>query len=558
MKINKKYYLFLIVYAAFCLYKIRVGMYHDEPIHVDYSKLFLSGQYGLTQVWDFLQMPGYLAAPFTYLFYRFTGSFDGIILFQRQIFLVIHFLCAIFVYRTLKTKMSLLQAQLVSVFSVIYVWHFYTICYKSVLYWGITLSFLCLIRYADDGKKKDLALTVLFFCAAVLAFPTAVLMAVPYTVYLRRHAVHGKEGLAGFWGGCLIIAGMVLAYVFFTLPGGSFATLWSAYVKAAEKSDHGTIFKMLRRFAEVGGIWIAANVAAVVYRKIPLLRKKTGDVYGFLLLAFWGLIIGAVVLRYHKISTSLVWCAFCAFFFIAEALVRRGYLERNGAGEVAAFLMQLSVWMLLVITLATNTGIAVISFGAVYGMMGILILAANHTGGGISRYSIALVSCILAVHLLSSSLLVLEYDLNKSDADNRTYHVFQQRTPVTDGPGKGLLFNEDTLGEYHNALRVVKAHVRDDDRMMIMSEHFRRYVGMLSCAATEVVHSELEYETDTALPLLWCDAFPELMPTVVLVDADFVGDVETWLRETPTGVYLTEHFDLSRAVRDGNWLILRL
>ena len=203
------------------LAKIPLGLFSGEPMMVNFGKLLVDGSKSVTQIWDAIQMSGWLLYPFVYLYHSFIGSYDGIILFVRVLFVVIQLLLSLFTWRTLCRVCSSRQAQTASVAAYLFVFNYYTIYYKNVLFWGTLLTVLLLIRYQRSYKIWNLILAAVVFFGTVLCYPTIALLIIPFTRFLLHDGgrMDRKKKVLLFWSICAICALLFLMAIIQQLPG---------------------------------------------------------------------------------------------------------------------------------------------------------------------------------------------------------------------------------------------------------------------------------------------------------------------------------------------------
>ena len=108
-RMNKKYkgilwWQAVLLLAAFftAICKIYIGMDHDESYIVVMGIRLLNGDRMFDTMWDLHMTSAWPAWLGTELFYRVTGSVDGLVVFLRILSVILQFAVAYIVYRILK------------------------------------------------------------------------------------------------------------------------------------------------------------------------------------------------------------------------------------------------------------------------------------------------------------------------------------------------------------------------------------------------------------------------------------------------------------------------
>ena len=86
----------LVIFRAFLCVSIM-----DEPFNIGQAFRTIQGNVYLVENWDYFQTGDSFLTPFLFVFYKITGSTEGIILFARIVFIVLQVILAVFVFRIL-------------------------------------------------------------------------------------------------------------------------------------------------------------------------------------------------------------------------------------------------------------------------------------------------------------------------------------------------------------------------------------------------------------------------------------------------------------------------
>lgn len=230
IRMNKKYkgilwWQAVLLLAAFvtAICKIYIGMDHDESYIVVMGIRLLNGDRMFDTMWDLHMTSAWPAWLGTELFYRVTGSLDGLVVFLRILSVILQFVVAYIVYRILKKYFAQESAFLAAIVTAA----FLPRATQNLEYGLLEMLFVILtsvllydvIRQADDKETVcwwEIVISAISFSMAVLAYPTIILAFPVYLVaaclLLNRKKAKWQVPLV-FAGVCAICAGIFLAYL---------------------------------------------------------------------------------------------------------------------------------------------------------------------------------------------------------------------------------------------------------------------------------------------------------------------------------------------------------
>lgn len=229
-RMNKKYkgilwWQAVLLLAAFftAICKIYIGMDHDESYIVMMGIRLLNGDRMFDTMWDLHMTSAWPAWLGTELFYRVTGSLDGLVVFLRILSVILQFAVAYIVYRILKKYFAQESAFLAAIVTAA----FLPRATQNLEYGLLEMLFVILtsvliydvIRQANDGGTVSwwkIVISAILFSVAVLAYPTIILAFPVYLVaaclLLNRKNAKWQVPLV-FAGVCAICAGIFLVYI---------------------------------------------------------------------------------------------------------------------------------------------------------------------------------------------------------------------------------------------------------------------------------------------------------------------------------------------------------
>ena len=86
----------LVLFRAFLCISVM-----DEVFNIGQGLRTIQGNTFLVENWDYFQTGDSFLTPFLFVFYKITGSTEGIVLFSRIVFLVLQILFSAFLYKML-------------------------------------------------------------------------------------------------------------------------------------------------------------------------------------------------------------------------------------------------------------------------------------------------------------------------------------------------------------------------------------------------------------------------------------------------------------------------
>ena len=231
---NKKYkgilwWQAVLLLAAFftAICKIYIGMDHDESYIVVMGIRLLNGDRMFDTMWDLHMTSAWPAWLGTELFYRVTGSLDGLVVFLRILSVILQFAVAYIVYRILKKYFAQESAFLAAILTA----SFLPRATQNLEYGLLEMLFVILtsvllydvIQKTNETERVcwwELILCAVLFSMAVLAYPTIILA---FPVYLLAAGVllnqrKKKWQIPLFFIGVCVIcavifAGYILSYL---------------------------------------------------------------------------------------------------------------------------------------------------------------------------------------------------------------------------------------------------------------------------------------------------------------------------------------------------------
>lgn len=195
----------------------------DEVFNLGQSFRTIQGNVFLVENWDYFQTGDSFLTPFLYVFYKITGSTEGIVLFSRIVFIVLQVLLSVFLYKILSRffeRISALFAVMIYStavsFLLFYMWYDnWEIFFRLI---GLFLVFYAVAGEKTDAKKTYISVFIagIVHACMVFAYPTMIVLNVYVLAliffYRRKQSAKAHNLMALFY-----ILGSALVFAVFML-----------------------------------------------------------------------------------------------------------------------------------------------------------------------------------------------------------------------------------------------------------------------------------------------------------------------------------------------------
>ncbi len=546
-----KFIAFIVIMTLYMCYKIHYGLHYDEAYLVDLGKLKMDGIKNISECWDILQMSGLVLYPFIKIFHFVNGNYEGVILFFRYVYIFIHMCVSIYAYYTIKRIWAEMQAIIVASVSFMYSFYWYTICYRSVLFWGTFLTILFFIKYIGTNKDRYICFSAISFCVSVIFYPTLILMFIPFALFLLR-LENGKRKVIIFFVTCLLIALIIVLGLIGESGIDQLLKTYMLSVNFDEGLDNShkivTCIEILSLL--VGGFIFHKLFFAVCKKMISNKANCSGRFYKLVSILSFFLLLIIIGLRPASAGVSrFQYILILMFFFVfPESVSQKG--AQNYLYIKYLFLIP-SIILMFIIAISTANGIAIASYGVVFGLMGEILLATTDetistNGKMLFVYEIILFYFVCMIYF------VPDMELGSSN-------ITWDRYKITQGPGKGIFVTKDSLNKYNDYFEIIDQNVSAEDKLFILDGGRRSY-GFLSTDAKQVsnrpyvVYPYSERSVEYFLQAEW------LKPTIVIVNKEYVENYyisySEWEGHSALGEYINHNYELIKVCHD-KWYIYR-
>ncbi|MBR4084638.1 MAG: glycosyltransferase family 39 protein [Lachnospiraceae bacterium] len=491
------------------------GLLIDEEYAVVMSYRMVSGDEMFLNMWEPHQTSGFVCAIFIKLFLMILGSTEYLIVYLRIVGVLLQTAVSLFVYCTVRKMYDKEIAFWAGImcFSLLPKW-IQIPEFSNILLWSNLCTMMCFLRSTRENAKKEvwLVLGAIFYCVAILAYPTCLVL-IPIYLYGIYTSVPNmpKKHLCLFLGTCMTIGVAYILYFLFNLGAKEFL-----FGLRQMMTDGEHDYTFLQRLATYGRellnllptILLIIAVTIVLYAIIwcGVLKKKfCQEKLVFLLL----LVFVAHVQQFFAWNSGQR--------YINEPLLF--YYFTFGAGVVLAkkedplfiFGMLPAMGTIVAVLLITNTTISVTGTNLLPGIIagGILVweyVKEKKLAAGYKKYCVWMGIVTIGLLMFAKGCLICE---NEGVKEN----IFYVKQKALSGPAKGIYCRYMDGYQYNILAEVTEKYISKEDVVLCVGYHCIRYMMTDGEISTYSTISTPTY--DERLLEYW-EIFPERYPTIII------------------------------------------
>ncbi|MDO4484310.1 MAG: hypothetical protein Q4C54_07740 [Clostridia bacterium] len=437
---------FLLI-LAFCIWKLPYGFGRDdEALYASLPLHFAQGARLITEEWNLTQFFFLLMTPVISLFHAVTGSFDGVMMFLRMLYLAIHALTVMAVYARLRRINSwgaLLAGCLLFLFTP---YDIMSCSYNTI---GLDCMMLAAAMMATGSRNSRVlpAICGVLFSVAVLATPFLALLFVLYFLY--AFISRGKD-IAVWYRFVWFTAGVAAAalpYLLLVLSQNSLQEILSGLPLLLDDPSHGkgtgileSAAQLLRNAPSGTALLFALYI---IHLLVMLMDKKRGSHCIAHLICAVLISLAALLQAMRSLPNE---CYHAMFPPLAMLGLTAYVLTKNKCKPVFAFMFVPGVVYGLTMHFSSNNGYYAFSLAMfVAAAAGILmmadfvreLLAADNISKQLSR----LAACAMLLVYLAAAGEACYVKLRHTfwDTDPRASDM-----TISSGPAKGMKTHTDT------------------------------------------------------------------------------------------------------------------
>ncbi|MBR4174121.1 MAG: hypothetical protein IKR56_02145 [Lachnospiraceae bacterium] len=543
----------VLMYRASCSF-----CYSDETFYFSTTHRFISGDSPFVHEWFPTQMVSLILMPFQAAYRQLTGSYDGLILYFRILYVVYESLVALFIFRVIKKHSGVITAVVAALF-----FQFYThLNIATLSYYTISVSMLLiallLIFSEYDGDKSEkgskarkrsdlflvlsgsaLSLSVLSLPTLAAAYFIAVFFVLVTSLFLKTEGKRLRRVLFLNFCGIVPVAVLVLIYLYFvTGIGGIVDNL--TYILSDEEHTQGLIYPFKNFFLSVfdvfGREYVAAELLLALLGLIYSFREKLKGLMPFLChpkvdpLYVKGILLSLDACLYMYAAERGVWphtgftgtmlCLFALPLFMAtendHKQVKLFFTVFIGGLVFSMVFSYSSMCDLYVISIGHN--LAAVA-GIVFSMRFIDDLRrVSLKKNGLEEYFGMISPFVLAIALFTCVSLRLINIYRDAPSSMLKYRI-------DSGVAKGLYTTCEHKAEYESLLKCIRENTGDDSDTVLFTKLLPW--GYLESEAKCASYTTWRVPLSSERLREYHEVHPERIPTVIILLDDNVGSYET-------------------------------
>lgn len=505
---------FLFLTGMFLLWKCRYGVANiDESFYLTIPLRLCKGDALFVDEWNLSQMSAILTTPVIWLYVTITKSLDGIVLFMRFFYVVVHCAIAVLFYFRFR-KLSWIGAVCSSLSFLLYVpFGIMTLSYNSMAIMGLVL---CIIFLGpnESFRKINFVLAGISFSAAVLCCPY---LAAVYFIYVISVVVRNiiakkspnlfklESPIFSMKGMLAITAGVIISAVVFAIivfSRGSFSDVYSSIFRILENPAHPPISFITSIRTYIIEVFLQDKLSLFVYICFGVLllvlffdkKRKCRKLIYFSIASVLTLALMFLYIRLNYINL-LMWSINALGIFVALLSDRKSNLALFSTFWALGIMYSIcSNW-------ASNQGLYAIASASSVAAIGTILMIFSFVDECFKenmKKQYKYIMLIMAVALISTQLLsqtVLRYKSVFWEKEGMP----AQTEYISEGVQSGIYVSEEKLAEYNEMYsRISQLKKYNGDSALFIAKDTRYYlygaydIGAFSAWLEEVNPTVLE------------------------------------------------------------------
>ncbi len=197
----------------------------DAEFQISMSYRLATGDIMFKEMWEPYQMSAFLCAFFIKLYLEIFKTTTGIVLYLQVIGVLLDALISIFLYQIVQKYLDSKKT------AFLMAWVFFLAApkdipiadYTNMQIWFSMLLCICLFLQYKTGKKRFIVFAALSLCAAVLSYPSCLLLYLGVIgILLYRKDLKNSLILTGI---CILVGGLYLCLIFSQVPMNEFGNI---------------------------------------------------------------------------------------------------------------------------------------------------------------------------------------------------------------------------------------------------------------------------------------------------------------------------------------------
>lgn len=420
--------IFLLLISVWRVYQ---GLHLDEMLFMAVGDMTHWKMKFFEESWIIFQFSGIFIAPFLSIYKKINGDLTGSIIYMRYIYYIIQIFVSLYAYQTLKRCYNKKIAAFIAIVSYLYYFNWRNITYKSLLYWFIWLCILCLINYGRTGGVKYIIIAAVCLSSSVISYPSSMVMLFPLMyIILKSSNERKKRDSLIFIGICGLCAMVLFGYS--AVNGNIDGILYGIRMTLNTMDSHkeSIWLKAARQIGMVLAFGILSYIPIGLFELVSSRIKKLKEArFLFLGLSAIAFFVVVCVLRIKTVTASRVWYTMLVIFLWTPYIMRHIGLDKTEKKNIFKYFILPTIFLMAAIIISTNQGVAIVSYGTVFGIFGILISLLK-----VKDINKTLVCFIAGLFLFCFVFFV--------PSQSGNCNIFWKSVPVDRGPAKGISTEE--------------------------------------------------------------------------------------------------------------------
>ncbi|MBO4678289.1 MAG: hypothetical protein J5626_01320 [Lachnospiraceae bacterium] len=489
----------------------------DNAYSMVMSYRHITGDRMFLEMWEPHQTSIFLTDILMWVYGLIVPSFTGVAVYLQVCGTLFFAVIAVFLFKEIKALSGKIAAHFAAIFFLVFRAKQTVFPEFSNLQIGFSaLMLLTLMGFLkDQSKKYKPVISSLFFCLAVLSYPSYALALVPVIVII---CVYSNKKLSNslIFAGTASATGLIYTLYFVLRIGPS---RFMECVKGIVNSDSHANTTFVGGFDYYRGMvvalaWIAAAaVLALVISLVTRVLKKQAD--GVALFAGILCLTNVLMLVLQR-KTGFDWT--CCFYIIPVVLMALGFanIKNLTAEQKRFFISGVLVSAASCLAAGVLSDLGIITFVPFMALGGAVSFAAIKDVDGKSFAGVAL---ILATVLFTRGFVVWGY-ANKG----HVMSVDKLERYVKGGPTIGLLTDYMTSKEIEVNMAEFAAFVNAEDKLFVVGDEWLFDPAVYMATPVEIAnYSVIDTPYYNEEVEHYFSVNPEKMPTIVAVKCWFGG-----------------------------------
>ncbi len=476
----------MIVIGIISLYKVFFGFGgSDESFYLTISDRLSKGASLFKDEWFLGQMFSIFIAPFLIVYKAMVGSYTGVILFMRIMYVILHALTCILAYNKLKKHGYIAVIGILSLF-LFTPYNIMAICYNTMSIDFLVIASLLLATSKD--KKFSVYISGAVFSFAVLCSPYLVIAYLLYLLTVVTLFIIGKvkdkefnyifniKTFIKFTIGISVIAIVFLIFVLSKASIKDITTNIPYMLKDPEHVSIGFVNKVKLYFTTIFESHIAFSIAVIIFAAMLIVmifdknRKHHRTIYLSLacfmtILSYIGYIPELLHSTYNFIMYPMIFVGITSYILL-----------KNKPKELFYTTFMVGILYSFCVSLGSNQYFFMISSASVitnlasFVFLGRLIVEIKNEPDKINYIKPMKVLSFSVIGLAICILFTLQ-------TESKLNHCFWDNTvdaltdTITEGPAAGIKTNSQNAKTYNTLYKdVLYYNSKPEDKLLVLSE----------------------------------------------------------------------------------------